>query len=225
MTGNGWNWTVAPGAEALAAALVGREPDWFPPEPAGAEKDNTARALFRMGGLFCKFYKKRPDQAESEWRALRFLQAAGVPVARPIAWSPAPGGGAVLATADIPGAATLKEAYGRGLLPVVAQLLRRMHAAGFLHLDLHVGNILVAAGRAIVIDVHRGRIGAVGPKDEERALGQFLYSLSRIAPAADTLRFLRLYRGAPDRRLAERVAMHADAFRRRHLASRTGSTF
>ncbi|MCE9581397.1 MAG: lipopolysaccharide kinase InaA family protein [Planctomycetes bacterium] len=227
-----WNWTIAPGAETLARSLVGREPEWFP--VASPEKQNTVRALFRREGLFCKFFKKRRDQAESEWKALTHLASRGVAVPRPVAWSPAPGGGAVLATVEIPGAVPLKEAWRRALVPAVAQILRDMHAAGFLHLDLHTGNILVSGGRLTVIDCHRGRIGAVSAKDEERALGQFCYSLSRIAPKSEVLRLVAAYfpaalagrttklRGSdPDLERTARVFRHADAFRRRHLASRT----
>lgn len=216
-----WSWTVAPGAESLTRALVGREDGWFPPR--APEKENSVRALFRAEGLFIKHYKKRRDQAENEWAALTHLAARGVPVPRPVAWSPAPGGGAVLAMQEIPRALPLKEAFRRDLVPAVAALLRSMNSAGFLHLDLHTGNILVAGDRLHVIDLHRGRIGPVTARDEERAVGQFAYSLSRIASRAEVMRFMKSTLGASadiEDRL-RRANLHADAFRRRHVASRT----
>ncbi|MBI2920352.1 MAG: phosphotransferase [Planctomycetes bacterium] len=216
-----WNWTVAPGAEALARALAGSEDEWFPPDLAAVVRENSVRTLFRRDGLFCKFFKKRPDQAESEWKALRHLSAAGIPVPRPVAWARAPGGGAVLATAEVAGAVPLKAAYRRELLPAVAALLRRMHGAGYLHRDLHLGNLLVAGDAVWVIDVHRGRIGPVGPRDEERALGQLAYSLSRTGTVTDVRRLLAAYRPDADHAWVERILRHADAFRRAHLASRT----
>ncbi|MCC6741806.1 MAG: phosphotransferase [Planctomycetia bacterium] len=214
---SGWSWTVAPGAEPLAKLLAGREDAWFPPR--APEKENSVRVLFREQGLFCKFYRKRRDQAESEWGALAHLAARGVPVPRPVAWSPAPGGGAVLATQEIPRAVPFRDAFRRDLLPAAAALVRSLAAADYLHLDLHAGNILVSGASLFVIDLHRGRIGPVSPKDEERAAGQFAYSLSRIASRADVLRFLRAALGGGDR--VRRANVHAEAFRRRHVASRT----
>lgn len=212
-----WNWTVAPGAESLARSLTSSEA-WFPPR--SAEKENSVRALFRHEGLYCKHFKKRRDQAESEWKALTHLSRQGVAVPRPVAWSPAPDGGAVLAMQEIAGARTLKEAWRRELVSPVAALLKGLTSHGFLHLDLHAGNILVAGGKLFVIDLHRGRIGTVGAKDEERAAGQFAYSLSRIASRADVMRLVKAVVGDDHARI-QRVNVHADAFRRRHLASRT----
>ncbi|KAF0245680.1 MAG: hypothetical protein FD180_1400 [Planctomycetota bacterium] len=216
-----WSWTVAPGAESLARSLASSESAWFP--PSAPEKENGVRVLFRHDGLYCKYFKKRRDQADSEWKALTHLSRQGVPVPRPVAWSPAPGGGAVLATQEIAGAVPLKEAYSRELLPAVAVLLRSLNGSGFLHLDLHTGNILVAAGRLFVIDLHRGRIGSVSAKDEERAIGQFAYSLSRIASHADVMRLVKsaLGKSADLEGRMRRVNLHSDAFRRRHIASRT----
>ena len=216
-----WPWTIAPGAEQAARTLVGREDEWYPPDLAAAVKENSVRTLFRRDGLFCKLFKKRPDQAASEWQALLHLSAAGIPVPRPVAWSRLPEGGAVLATAEIPGATPLKEAYRRDLLPAVAALIRRMHQAGYLHRDLHLGNLLVAGDAVWVIDVHRGRIGPVAARDEERALGQLAYSLSRTGTVTDVRRLLAAYRPDAGHDWVERVLRHSDAFRRAHLASRT----
>ena len=221
MNGDPWRWTIAPGAESAARALVGREDEWYPPDLAAAVKENSVRTLFRRDGLFCKLFKKRPDQAASEWQALLHLSAAGIPVPRPVAWSRVPEGGAVLATAEIPGATPLKEAYRRDLLPAVASLIRRMHEAGYLHRDLHLGNLLVSGDAVWVIDVHRGRIGPVGARDEERALGQLAYSLSRTGTVTDVRRLLAAYRPDAGHDWVERVLRHSDAFRRAHLASRT----
>ena len=58
-----WSWTVAPGAESLARTLASSESAWFP--PSHPEKENGVRALFRHDGLYCKYFKKRCDQAES----------------------------------------------------------------------------------------------------------------------------------------------------------------
>jgi tRNA A-37 threonylcarbamoyl transferase component Bud32 len=219
-----WHWTLSPGADV--SPLAGREPQWFPPR--APLKDNNARALFTLDHLFLKYFKSRTDQASSEWNALLHLAAAGVPVPRPVAWSPAPGGGAVLATEKIPHARPLIEAFDRRRLPELAALVRRMHAARFLHRDLHLGNVLVTPAGLAVLDLHRGTIGAVSPRDEERAVGQLAYSITRAGTSADALRFLRAYFGKGRLRAADpgyawtrRVLRHLDAHRRRHLASRT----
>ncbi|NUN50483.1 MAG: hypothetical protein HUU15_16845, partial [Candidatus Brocadiae bacterium] len=76
--GERWNWTVAPGAGARAAAFIGREDDWFPPKlPL---RENRVRALAVREGLFCKWFKARADQAAAEWRGLTHLAGAGLPV-------------------------------------------------------------------------------------------------------------------------------------------------
>jgi tRNA A-37 threonylcarbamoyl transferase component Bud32 len=135
------------------------------------------------GGVIGKAYRYRKGwdrfkyrflrhRAAQEWTALRRLEAAGLPVPRPLAVGEDRRGGAVrggglimtfipdavrlaAALADLaPGDALSGEA--RSLLEAAGALVRRLHDRGVWHRDLHAGNILVSRrdGSLHLIDLH-----------------------------------------------------------------------
>ncbi|MCH2185716.1 lipopolysaccharide kinase InaA family protein [Myxococcota bacterium] len=70
-------------------------------------------------------------------------------------------------------------------LMAVAEIIRRMHDAGFGHGDLHAENILVPASGPRLIDLHRSRKARRGSRFQARDLGLLDYSLCElgISPA------------------------------------------
>jgi tRNA A-37 threonylcarbamoyl transferase component Bud32 len=97
---------------------------------------------------------------EREQRGMAALQAADLPTPLTLAALEFAGGERLLLSELIPDASSLEEAAsapGR-LLPAFA-LLGRLHAAGLVHDDLHLGNFLVSHERLLLIDgdgVHPG---------------------------------------------------------------------
>lgn len=117
----------------------------------------TKRALARVQLL------ARRSPAEREWNALQRLQRLGVPVPEPLAFARRAGGGALIVTRHIAHAKTLDRALDgyafeqRRRLRQVGELIHRLHSAGSLHGDLHVGNILVTEAGPVLIDLQRVR--------------------------------------------------------------------
>lgn len=105
----------------------------------------------------------RRDAARLEWQALQRLHEAGVPVPEPLAFARRSGGAALIVTRHVPGARTLDRALvgyafeRRRLLREVGELTHRLHDAGFVHGDLHIGNILVGESGPVLVDLHRVR--------------------------------------------------------------------
>jgi aminoglycoside phosphotransferase len=87
----------------------------------------------------------------------------------------------------------------RDLVRSVADLARRLHAAGFWHKDLYLGNVLVdpALGPGL-IDCERVERAAGGPSPRWRVKDLAALDLSATWPTcAERLRFLRAYLGVP----------------------------
>ena len=105
----------------------------------------------------------RVNAAQREWDALKKLEAANVPVASPLALAERPGGGALLVTRHVGGGKTLGESlHGyafeqRRLLRRVGELVRQLHESGYLHGDLHIGNILIGEKGPVLVDLQRVR--------------------------------------------------------------------
>jgi tRNA A-37 threonylcarbamoyl transferase component Bud32 len=134
--------------------------------------------------------------------AARHLEAAGLPVPRPLALaerSEGWGGVTAVYVAEwLPERRTLGDELLQtdgshagvracALLTRLGALLRRMHASGYDHRDLHAGNILVGpdtgpGGPALhLIDLHRGRIGAPpGARRVRSALARLLAGLRAL---------------------------------------------
>jgi tRNA A-37 threonylcarbamoyl transferase component Bud32 len=126
------------------------------------------------GALDWVKYTFRPSRAKTEWRIARALHAAGIPTAVPIAMAERRGivlEDAALVTREIPDALHLNayvEAHLQGdpeadrrrtaLYDRLGRTVRRMHAAGFVHNDLHGGNILLTGDpeqpEIRIIDLH-----------------------------------------------------------------------
>jgi hypothetical protein len=118
----------------------------------------------------------------------------------------------------------------RSLLVGCADLLRRLHEAGFHHPYPYLRHffvpVLSAGNRAgesspeiAIIDVHSAVIGGpVGPASRARGLAEcFLSSLKSPLSHTDRLRFLEAYcEGTVDRDLARRVLRRFDQKLRKH---------
>jgi tRNA A-37 threonylcarbamoyl transferase component Bud32 len=165
-------------------------------------------------------YTFRVSRAAAEWRAGRALAAAGVPTAVPLAKAERRHfvlRDAALVVPEIPGALHLGEYverhWGSGadaapsraaLFDQLARIVRRMHDAGFVHHDLHGGNVLVsglaAAPSIHVIDLHSVRSHAVPLRAARRFdLFKLLHSMRACSTPAERRRLLEVYAGAGPR--------------------------
>ncbi len=122
-------------------------------------------------------YRFVPSRALAEWTAARGLAAAGVPTAVPVAMAELRDGAlrdAALVVPEIPDALHLNAyiaerierrrdsaALRARLYDDVVRIVRTMHDAGFVHRDLHGGNLLVngppESPRVFMIDLHSVR--------------------------------------------------------------------
>jgi tRNA A-37 threonylcarbamoyl transferase component Bud32 len=219
--------------------------------PGTALRDNPRRRLVRLsdrdaGELLVKQFRLGSgrhrwrerakgwlgrSQAEREERALRALHAAGVPVPEPLGLGFRADGDALLALRFLPGAdleslLAAPRAERRRLLVRLGEAVRALHAAGWVHGDLHRGNVRVAGGAPVLLDVQRARRtrrAAARSAD----LGQLDYSLWERASLADRVRLRAAALGVArpfdaDARRALRAAGRAAEVRARaHARSRT----
>ena len=159
---------------------------------------------YRRGGLVARLLDDAylwtgADRTRSfrEWRLLRELRAAGLPVPAPVAARYERDGlvyRADLLTEELPTRLTL----GRSLqqAPLAASTWRalgacigRLHAHGVHHADLNAHNLLLGAGDAVyVLDFDRGRIRARGAW-EQAVLTRLLRSLRKVSAALPPGRF------------------------------------
>jgi tRNA A-37 threonylcarbamoyl transferase component Bud32 len=129
---------------------------------------------------------------QREWRALRRLHARGVPVPRPLARLALPDGGCALVTEWVE-ARPLAEALGAGraerraLLEALGLALRRLHAAGWVHRDLHRENVMATAGGPLLVDLQLA-LPLRGWRWRRRDLGELDHSLSGVLSCADRVR-------------------------------------
>lgn len=169
--------------------------------------------------------------AEHEWRALVVFHAAGLPVPRPLARGRLASGDELLAVEHIAGsplrdrfadAAADAELRGR-LVAELASILERVHASGWVHGDLHLGNLHVRAGsdEIVLLDLQRAR-RARGDADRLRDLASLELSLLRAGWPAELRAGLRerLSPGAAfDLALRRFAADHVRGRARRRLVS------
>lgn len=200
-------------------------------------------------------YLLTASRAAAEWEASRGMRSAGIPAAEVVAMAEARTAGvlrgAMLVVAEVPDTLELvpflfhrwpgggpwsgEEARARrAFLLRLGALVRRIHDAGFVHPDLHGGNVLVGAEPGepsiTVIDLHTVRRRAsVGPGARESDLAKFLHSLLTATSTADRARILRAYEGGapslppgdPLRRMEGRIAaLEARRVRSRTVAAR-----
>jgi Lipopolysaccharide kinase (Kdo/WaaP) family len=157
--------------EPLLAALARGE------EPAGAVvvKRSRARQVLRLrladgsDAYLKRSVRERPrwlrSDAAREYRSLRRVRAAGIAAVEPLAVAERRARGrreALLLTRAAPGATPVAEvligldaAARQALLRSAAALARRLHEARLWHRDLHVGNLLLAGGELMLVDLQK----------------------------------------------------------------------
>ncbi|MGE4563331.1 MAG: lipopolysaccharide kinase InaA family protein [Victivallaceae bacterium] len=156
--------------------LLGPRPDRFD-DGTQQVKINPVRAVFHRDGFYFKLEMPEAGNPLTFWRAVLFprarsefhsalaLKAAGVPVVDAIAFGQSLTF-SMLITREFPGALPVnsyfEREFGRGggdpeaFLAEWCVFIRRMLDSGFIHPDLHNGNILFAPGRGefALVDVY-----------------------------------------------------------------------
>ena len=169
--------------------------------------------------------------AEREWRILTAVHGAGLPVPAPLALGVLPGGDRLLAMSFVDGrpfATALGESATTrwDALRRLGALVTRIHDAGFIHRDLHGGNVLWTEAGPVLLDLQRARRSR-STRARNRDLGDLDYSLWRHASLADRMRLRAAALGVtppfdPAARAALRaVGAAASARAARHGRSRT----
>jgi len=148
----------------------------------------------------------------------------------------------VIVTRAIPGAENLYEVARqdapwrrrRAILAASADLIRRMHDAGFLHADLNVANLVLASGsgvdRVFVVDLDRGRFeGRLTTPQRLRNLARLQRSYEKwiagrwpLSPREE-VRFLRSYCRS-DGGLLQELRSRLLRYRRSRSAARSTSS-
>lgn len=165
-----------------------------------------------QGALDWIKYAVVPSRAMAEWVTGRALAEAGIPTAVPLAMAERRSvvlGDAALVTREIEDALHLNayvaahfpqpnDALRTALYDELARIVRRLHDAGFVHNDLHGGNVLVNgppdAPQVHVIDLH-----SVDHSDRPAAgrrwfdLAKLLHSMLTCSTPAERERILRVY--------------------------------
>jgi hypothetical protein len=155
-----------------------------------------------------------------EWRQILAFRQAGLRTAAPIAAGWQRAGNRIrsfVMTAEVAGAASGYDFWAasndtrrRALIHQLADLARRLHAAGFIHKDFYLNHIFVtehAGGLELtLIDLQR----ALGPgtfraRWRLKDFGSMLFALQKAgAKHAGLLRFFKLYKGRGAREAAQK---------------------
>jgi tRNA A-37 threonylcarbamoyl transferase component Bud32 len=165
--------------------------------------------------------------AEREWRNLMALHGAGIPVPEPRALGVLPDGDRLLAMCFVDGrpfATLLGESATarRDALHRLGALVTRMHEAGFVHRDLHSGNVLWTEAGPLLLDLQHARRSR-SRQARHRDLGDLDYSLWGRAGLADRIRLRAAALGvAPPFDPAARAALRAVGEAARARAARHG---
>lgn len=213
---------------SLGQALL--QPD---PERAGAalpivlKTHHLASGRHRLRERAKRWIGRSP--ARREWNALVALHAAGVPVPRPLAYGRLASGDELIVQERIEGTG-LADAFAAAdaptrirLVTALASTLKRLHAAGYAHRDLHLGNLWhVHADESIaLLDLQRAR-HLRGEHDRLRDLASLELSLLRARWPADARTALRAALGGgpeADTALRRFAADHLRGRARRVLRS------
>jgi heptose I phosphotransferase len=146
----------------------------------------------------------------NEWRQILALRKLGFQTAAPVAAGWRQVGNTIrsfVMTAEISGAvsgygfwAASDNSKRRDFIPLLADLARRFHAAGFIHKDFYLGHIFVAEQKneleLTLIDLQR----VMGPRKFRarwlvKDFGSMLFALQKAgAKRAAQLRFFKLYK-------------------------------
>ena len=135
---------------------------------------------------FREALKRRIGQSPAlrEWQALVELHAARVPVPEPLAWGVLPGGDPLVVTEYFEGRALarLLDAASEGerwsWIDRLAESVARLHAAGYRHGDLHLGNLHGADETVKILDVQRAH-RLRSERERLRDLAQLDFSIAR----------------------------------------------
>lgn len=195
-----------------------------------ADWRSFARALFRASA------------ARREWRKSNEMARRGVPTIRPVAWGETRQSGIAVhnyfASAAIAGAVALDvylheviPRFSRGeqartrrrLVEQLAELAARAHRAGVWHDDFHAGNILVAEGRLVLIDVPGVRLHrrALDWRRSRTSLAMLCSGLLPDGSTRERWRFWRAYFAArPELVLSDARGAAAEVFRAAHAHAR-----
>ena len=156
-----------------------------------------------------KLFSPEPT-ALDEFLAIEAFHQSGIPTVTAIAAGRRAAGflrtESFLVTLGLEGCTKLEDVLARplpreekeGLISKAAQLVKKMHAAGFNHRDLYLCHILCDAGGDLsIVDLHRVQRRSCVPR---RWLVKDLAALNYSAPPrvsrADRLRFMKEYLGA-----------------------------
>jgi 3-deoxy-D-manno-octulosonic acid kinase len=159
---------------------------------------------YRRGGLVARMLGDAylwtgadRTRAFREWRLLRELRAAGLPVPAPVAARYQHRGifySADLITEELPTRRTLAEALAAAPLDAAAwrsvgACVGRLHVRGVHHADLNAHNLLLGSGGEVyVLDFDRGRIRPRGPW-ERAVLARLQRSLRKVTAGLPPGRF------------------------------------
>jgi tRNA A-37 threonylcarbamoyl transferase component Bud32 len=198
--------------------------------PDSARKRSGARVLATLRRLIGR------SPAQQEWRALQQLHGAGVAVPEPLAYAERSGGGALIVTPYLEGAGTLDRAYTgyafekRRIMRVVGELVHRLHDEGFVHGDLHAGNILVGEKGPVLIDLQRVR-GLQSKADAIRDIAFLDFSLFQLGVSRSNRLRLRIaaadhghFRMASEREILREIGRASQARSIDYYAGRTRRT-
>ena len=139
-------------------------------------KRNRVRVVARAGDTLLKVLLARPANASREARALTRARLRGI--AAPEVLDSGPDW---IATRFLASARPAERADFDAILAATA----RAHAGGFLHGDLHLGNLLVDDGRVVFLDLQKARFLPWLPSMlRSWELGYLAYSLGEPLPSA-----------------------------------------
>ena len=132
--------------------------------------------------------------ATREWRVLRSLHAAGLPVPAPLALARLADGDQLLAMEFLPGRtldprALESGARGRRVLGAVGAVIARLHGEGWVHRDLHTENLLVHEDEVVLLDLQRAR-RSTSAAARLRDVGDLSFSLGGVLSTPGLLRVL-----------------------------------
>ena len=143
------------------------------PQGVSVLKHNPVRHVVRVDDIVLKVLLVPSRRAAREARALRRAAARDLPVPELLSH-----GRDWVATRWIDGRLAMRED-----LPRILSTVELMHQSGMLHRDLHLGNLLVAGGRIVLLDVQKARFWPHLPHVLRRwELGRLAYSLGEPLP-------------------------------------------
>ena len=140
----------------------------------------VGRARWRGQTVLAKLFVAQGTEraAASEAEGLRLLKAAAIPAPAVLLSAGFAGGGQALLLEYLESARSLAAVWSDAMalrevmlanLRLVFALLGRLHASGYGHTDLHLGNILLAQGRCYLIDGDAVRSFPAGARERESA--------------------------------------------------------